>query len=385
MSNTPQVFNLFSAPTKAANVEVVQTKQALHMVEVKPSNAQVSKLRQEYAISTIPAERLVLFGSERQKEFGSKLDVLLAELTKGGSPVLFELFNKLSKGVDQADLGTLEKEIRESLKETTFSKFMSAVGLSNAAKRIQGANERVNNMLTSKSKNLLDLTKEMQESTSIEVAKLINDSSKLQQLAGEFRENIAQFGTYVEAGKLILADAESELSNSTALASGDPLQIEQYKLQEQRVELFRSRLLVLETAYQNAPTELESIRIGLGASLSTLGETANSALEQFNSIKSTLIKLAVTHQTQSLLAMNDERRKLNDKLNQHATNQLGQVAQQAAAQQGIHRLEDAKRLLETATALKSISDKVKAETEANKVRFAEARTNLAQVKQLLNS
>lgn len=318
-----------------------------------------------------------MFGNERQVEFGAKLDAILEELTKGTNPVLFQLFDQLSKGVEGVNLAELEKEIQESMKTSFFGRMLESMGLSSAAKRLQKANERVGGMLKSKSTSLLDICNNMQETTRKEVVKLINDSKRLEVLAKELKDNVDVFGDYVAAGRTILENAKQK--HAALLSNGDAAEAKQL---EDKIQLFENRVTILETVLVKAPTNIEAIRLGMNAGLQTLGETANSAVEDFNDIKGELIKLSVTHQIQTVQTLNEERRKLKASLTSHANQQLANVAVNAVKTQGLNRLQDAENLLKSAQELKEINTKVKAECAENVNRIAQARMKLSEIKQL---
>lgn len=331
-------------------------------------------------------ESLVLYGSERQKEISLALDRLLEEITKGNSPVLFELFTKLKKGIGETDIGELEVSIRESQKQKWYHALLDTLKLSSVAKRLESSSEHIGGLLTKKSKTLLELTQQMEKDLAVEVQKLIRDSKMMSNLAKEYRTNVIAFQDYVDLGKSLLAKAkEAEQQKiSAATQSGDALQIEESKQFSQKVELFENRLLVLETIVQTAPAELEAIRLSQGASFSTIAETASSSLQEFSQIKSILIRLAAAHNIQSVQAINNERRKLRDSLQAHGVNTLQNVAVSAARAAGQNRLDDAQKLLDFTTKISDISAQVLEEGKQNKVRFEEARQKLSQAKTLLD-
>jgi len=370
---------------KESKVAIQETPMSIYAQSKDSSSSLIAaKIAKENSLLVIQDKEVVMFGSDRQKAIGAKLDDLLAEITKGDSPVLFELFNQLKKGVGEANLSQLELQIRESMQTKWWHKILDSVKLSSVAKRIQSANGEISAMLTGKSKSLLDLTRNMESSIQTEVIKLINDNDRLNKLAKEYRQNILDFGDYVEAGKFMLSEAQSELLKKQEAAQ-TPLEIEEVKIFEQRINLFENRLLVLENVYAAAPAELESIRLSQGASYSTLAEVASNSLQEFNSIKSTLIKLSVSFQIKTVQSMNDERRKLRDSLSKYGETLLEDVSVKAAQMSGINRLEDAEKLLESASKLNEISNKVIAENKANKERYALAREKLSKAKILIES
>lgn len=347
---------------------------------------QIVQLTQTGALTKVSDQQVVLFGSDRQKAAAQVLDGILTEVTKGTSPVLFELFKQLSKGMDEADLPALEVQIRESLNKKWWHSILDTLKLSSVAKRIEKANDQIGSLLTSKSASLLTVITEMRKKIDGEVQALITDGQRLNKLGAQFRDDITQFTILVEAAHQILADGEKELAlkNSEAKLSGDPLKVEEAKSFEQRVELFRSRVVVLETILARAPVELESIRLTQGAALTTLAETANGATAEFAQIESTLIKLATAHRIANVQAINDERRKLAAQLETYGTTLLGNAATNAAKALGENRVKDAEKLLQFATAIDGITKKVSDEQKQNVTRYEDARRKLVEVKTLMD-
>lgn len=366
--------------TRAANLPAV--------VNVKDPKVQqaIVQLTTSGALTKVSDQQVVLFGSDRQKAAAAVLDGILTEVTKGTSPVLFELFKQLSKGMDEADLPALESSIRDSLNKKWWHGILDTLHLSSVAKRIEAANDKIGSLLTAKSASLLTVITEMRKKIDTEVQALITDGQRLTKLAVQFRDDITQFTILVEAAHQILAEGEKELALklSDAKLSGDPLKVEEAKSFEQRVELFRSRTVVLETILARAPVELESIRLTQGAALTTLAETSSGAISEFAAIESTLIKLATAHRIANVQAINDERRKLRDQLEGYGTTLLGSAAVNAAKSLGENRVKDAEKLLQFATSIESITKKVSDEHVQNITRYADARAKLGEVKALLS-
>jgi hypothetical protein len=177
--------------------------------------------------------------------------------------------------------------------------------------------------------------------------------------------------------------AETELAAQTERArSGDPLQVQEARDLAQKVDLFRNRVLVLESAYAKAPSDLDSIGLVRGAALATLADTVTSAHAEFNDVKSILIRLHALFQTQSVQQMNALRRELRASLQGYGLDVLETVSVDAAKASGEARLADADLVLGAAQRLRVIADKVVAEGERNKERYATARARLEQARQL---
>lgn len=388
MSNTVVVDTnptvLFGSVGKQ-NMAVATKSNNLNIVLSDAAKQQSTQIANSMPFVSMDEKQVVLFGQHLQKGLSEKMDVMLQEITKGNSPVLFELFRQLKKGITTANIGEIEAEIRKSINKSFLTNMLESVGLSSVASRMQKANVKINELITKKATTLRELIGEMENSIQTEANKLIDSTSRLHQLGDSYRVSVEEIGIYVEAGRAIYNSGLIEYNKQLEAAknSQDPVQAESCKRFKQKLDMFQARVLVLETAYAKSPVEMEYIRLGEGASLTTLGETANTVLEEFNDIKSTLIKLSVIHQVQTVQIMNQERRELRKALQNHSNDLLEDVAVNAEKSKGIHRLEDAEQLLDIAKRIDTIYTKVEEENKNNQLRFAEARTKLVEAKAIV--
>jgi hypothetical protein len=86
---------------------------------------------------------------------------------------------------------------------------------------------------------------------------------------------------------------------------------------------------------------------------------------------------------QSIQQINAMRRELRASLQQYGSQVLEDVSVNAVKAAGETRLADADLVLGTAQRLRAIADKVVAEGERNKERYAAARTKLEQARQIV--
>jgi len=341
----------------------------------------------KYDFPTLPGSELVLFGQEPVSSFSRQLDQMLDDITKADSPILFELFRKLSGSVKEMDIPKLEADIREKLSGGWFSRVLHAFGLGSKARRLEEAADEIRELLRSKASSLLDLVRPMEKQVSEESAKLVLEINRLGQQAEAYRENILDLGVYVLAGRKILEGAKSQQTQleNEAESTKDPLKVRDAKDFRTKVDLFENRLLALETAYAKAPVDLESIGLTQSAGLMTLADTISSSQTEFNDIKSALLRLHALFKIKSIQQLNQLRRNLREELQQYSISQLEQVAITATTSAADARLQDAQILTGIATALTNISAKVEAEREKNKEKHAATRELLVQVQQSVAS
>ena len=369
-----------------ANTAVATTKtNTLNIVLSEPAKQQAAQIANSTPFTSLDERQIVMYGHHLQKGISEKMDVILQEITKSNSPVLFELFRQLKNGISTANIGEVESEIRKSINKGFFTNILESVGLSSVASRMQKANEKISGLITKKATTLRELVASMETSIQNEANKLIESTGRLHQLGDTYRDSVEEIGIYVEAGRAIYERALIEYNKQLeeAKASQDPVKAESCKRFKQSLDMFQARIVVLETAYAKSPVEMEYIRLGEGASLTTLGETANTVLEEFNDIKSALIKLSVIHQIQTVQIMNEQRRELRKALQGHSNDLLEEVSVSAEKSKGINRLEDAEQLLDIAKRIDTIYTKVEEENKNNQLRFAEARTKLVEAKAIV--
>ncbi|TDR27743.1 toxic anion resistance protein [Hydromonas duriensis] len=340
-----------------------------------------------FDISKVSGPQIVTFGQEPVSAFSRHLDEMLEQLTKADSPVLFELFRKISKGIKDMDLPSLEIQIREKLKGGWLSRVFRGLGFNNSASFLENATDEVRGLLKSKASSLLDLIRPMEAQVADESSKLINEINRLGEQAAAYRNSILDLGVYVVAGRDILQQVKTVLSQveASASASQDPVQIRDAKDMRTKVELFENRVLTLENAYAKAPVDLESIGIAQNAGLMTLADTVSSSQVEFNDIKSALLRLNATFQIRSLQQLNNMRRELRADLQKYSLQQLEGVAVDATRSAADAQLENAQLLLGVAQTLGHISEKVDAERQQNVVKIANTRALLKQVQEEIST
>lgn len=356
------------------------------VIALTPQQQQrVKEIVTQKSVEAMAPNDIALYGSERQVAFSKALDTLLGQITKGSSPLLFQLFKDLRRAGEKVDVAKLEADIRKSLTTTWWQRMLDAVHLDSVADRIQRVNRQIGDALTSKTTSLLDLMKKMEDQVNAEIQKLIADAMKLDTMAKEFVVNGEEYAVSVEAGRKLLEAANDRLQVLQNNTNGDMLKVQEARSFEQKVQLFESRLLILETAYVKSFGNMDAVRLAKGASVTTLAETANSVLSEFTDIKTSLVNLSVAYQIQSVQALNAARRELRATLEKHATTVLNNVATTAAKVQGDNRLEDAQLLSNLVTSLTQIGTNVEQEHKLNQQKFAEARTKLAEAQQALQT
>lgn len=362
-------------------------RQALVKISLPPEKAElVPQVVSSLVVSKAPVTQLVMFGQEPIQKFSSQLDQMLAQISETDSPVLFQLFKQISTSVKEMNLPQLEVEIRKRLEGSPLDRVLNFIGLGDRAEQLQEAADQISALLQSKANSLLEIVRPMEKQIATESTNMIEEINRLGQLAEIYRGSILDLGIYVEAGRQILHGASEELVHleEEARTTGDPLKVNDVREFHSRLEVFTNRLMTLETAYVTAPIDLESIGISQNASLMALVDTVNTGHSELNAIKSTLLRLHSLFQTKSLMEITAMRRNLRAQLQKYSLQQLEEVAVDAASLATDGRLEAAKLLVDSATVLQNISNKVEEVRIRNLGKTAEATALLVQAQQVVS-
>lgn len=338
----------------------------------------VQKLVRDNALTLqTESEKAITFALDVEKKLADSLNSLLEVITKGQSPVVFEMFNRLSKGVKDVNIGELKETIEASQKQSGWKKlFGQSIG-----KHLEEAHKKISDLLTSKSKSLLDLVKSMEIDAAKSAETVRSSVNTIKQLGENYRKLSQELYDYDLAAQEILKNGRVYLAS---LPESNPIELQTKKSFEQLLDLFENRSIMIKQSLAEVPVQLDFVRASEGSGLVTLSESISGSVFEFNQIKTALIKISVSYNIGSLQTLSDERRKLRENLSKHGDDQLEKVAIKAAQMSSTNRLEDANLLLESAQRLSSLADKVKAEKEAASLRNKEALEKLEQAKKIIN-
>ena len=145
----------------------------------EPAKQQAAQIANSTPFTSLDERQIVMYGHHLQKGIADKMDVILQEITKSNSPVLFELFRQLKNGISTANIGEVESEIRKSINKGFFTNILESVGLSSVASRMQKANEKISGLITKKATTLRELVASMETSIQNEANKLIESTGQI--------------------------------------------------------------------------------------------------------------------------------------------------------------------------------------------------------------
>jgi hypothetical protein len=344
------------------------------------------------ALERLPPESLqlqqvILLGTKSQEELSKHIDKLLKTVTRTEAPVLYELFMKLQEGLDEVNLDELEHTVQRAHAPGWLARTCEWMKITNPAKRMKKAADTMREMLTQKSETILDLVQGMETEARAEVQHLITNLAMLDELADGYLLSVRDFAVATAVAYELLARVrahEQELVDE-ATRTNDPQAIAAARNYRNLVEQLQNRALTLRTVYEQVPAELEIMSTAKGAASTTLMETANGIHQQFNDLKSALVKWHVLLQVEELQASDERRREIVEQLRRHNVEVLERVATTAASMQGRNRFEDAQLLLGIAQGLGALRDKLKLMRDERTTQFQNAERALSQARTIFSS
>lgn len=330
-------------------------------------------------------QEVILLGADAQDALGKHIDRLLGMISRKDAPMLYELFEELRGGLKKANLDELEKKVRAGQRPWKIITLLERVMPARAARRLKRMTTELRELITQKSKTLLDLVNGMETKAKDEVRRLVESLSMLDQLAQGYLDSVKGFGVATAAAYelLTVVQGHERMLVERANRTKDPQDIAAARNYSTLVEQLQNRALTLRTAYEQVPAELDIMTVAKGAASTTLAETANGIRQQFNDMKSALVKWHVLLSVQELQASDLQRREIVTQLRTHNVTVLDRVATTAATMQGDNRLQDAQLLLGIAQGLGNLRDKLSTISEDRKRKFEEAEKTLNEARSAL--
>lgn len=339
----------------------VSSQQAVSFADRLKNPALIEKVDQMIASfdpAALTLQSLLQIGQSAERSLAGNLDRILSEFDKENSPFVFDAFQELQEGLRAANLDELEKKIKEARKPRGFLGLFGFRGISQ--KKISEFTAALSRMLKGKRETLLDLVKKMEDSARKESEMLLKTMGRLDSLAqshilvaDEFAQSLLYIDGVLEKAQVhaqLLADNVSDTENVAGR-----FQAEQYG--ELLVHL-QNRRLILMSAYERTPAELDMIAMSKKAAANTFIEVSTALIQQLNGIKTSLAKWAMLIAVENSQQGEKFRREIAADLLHYGVAILDRVSIVAAGTPYERRLEDAELLLGMRKGIAAIQERV---------------------------
>lgn len=332
-------------------------------------------------IRTIASGDIVTIGYHAEQELQRTLDGFLSRLDKKTASKLFQLFDQLQKGVEDAELPDLLVRIQQGQNPPWYARLWAFILRKDGDQLFREFLDSITDLITGRTKTLGDEMTRLERELGNEVQKLTTDLGVLDRLKYSYGEHFKTFTVdaaiafaFLAKSKQQLVDAQKGLDPNDVLARGEVKEI------EDKVRLLESRALALEGVYTRLPADQLVVQQIEQAGVATLQETVTTAGSRFASIKMTLLSIQGAFSVSAVQHLGQQSARMDEQLLKVRGQATKDVAVAAAKAPGDNRLAQASQIEGIISTTREISDLVKQAYEETDRKFEEARGKFAQAR-----
>ena len=317
--------------------------------------------------------QIVTIGADAEKALNRTLDGFLARLDKNNAEALFKLFDRLQRGVSDADLPAVLKQVQTVERPSIGARFWGLLRGKGLQDLVRDGYDRLRGVVTGKTRTLGDEMGKIEKQVEGECRRLLGELQVLQQLKESYATHRADFALAAGVASAFLKRAKAEVAD--AEANVPPSVIKQARLQElhAKLQMLESRAVALEGVYTRLPADQMVIQQIEQAGVSTLQETVTTAGARFASIKMTLLALQGALAVKSVQNMSAAQARLDAQLQVVRSQLVHDVAASAAAAPGDNRAQQAQQIAQIVADAKAIDEVVAKARQENAAKFDAAR------------
>lgn len=337
--------------------------------------------------ATIPPGEIIQIGFNAEQGLQSTLDGFLARLDKNTAAKVFDLFGRLEKGVDDANLPEILEKIQNEEEPGFFASLVMKITGKNPDEIIREFMEEVGEMITGRTKTLADEMQRLEGELTKEMKTLFGELQVLDSLKKAYGTHFDEFTVEAAVARAFLDKARAYVAEQQAsLNTNDVVARARLQELESKLQLLASRALALEGVYTRLPADQLVIQQIEQAGVATLQETATTVASRFASIKMTLLSIHGAFAVKSVQQLSQRQARLDEQLTKLRGAALKDVAIAAATAPGDNRLAQAQQIeaiIATTREIHGLVETAKKETEAKfetaRQKFAQARSDLAEL------
>ncbi len=325
--------------------------------------------------AAMSSAQIVLIGANAEQGLHQTLDGFLARLDSKTAASLFKLFDKLQKGVADADLPAVLVQVQAVDKPGLVARLLGMLSGKSKDDLITAAYQTLTGLMDGKTRTLKDEMGKLERELGTECAKLLAELRVLEDLKTSYGKHRESFAVAAATAHAFLEQSRAYVAEQRALVEANPDSLRSTRLQEleAKLQMLESRSLALEGTYTRLPADQLVIQQIEQAGVSTLQETVTTANARFASIKMTLLALHGTLMVKSVQAMGERQATLDRQLNAVRGQLVKEVATAAANAPGDNRLAQAHQIEKIIADAKEVETIVAKAREDNAAKFAAAR------------
>lgn len=328
---------------------------------------------------------IVQIGFKAEQALQRTLDGFLARIDRKTAAKVFDLFGRLQRGVDDANLPEILERLQQGEQPSFFASLVHKVTRQTPEEIRRRFMDEVGELVTGRTRTLADEMQRLEAELTREMAALFDELRTLDALKRAYRTHFDEFTVDAAVARALLERARGDVAQQrAALDASDVVGRTRLQDLENKLQLLESRALALEGVYTRLPADQLVIQQIEQAGVATLQETATTIAARFASIKMTLLSIHGAFAVTSVQQLSERQARMDEQLTKLRGMALKDVAVTAAKAPGDNRLSQAHQIESVIASTRETHDLVQAarqETEqkfeAARQRFAQARAELA--------
>lgn len=210
----------------------------------------------KFDFSTIAPGEIVNLGLEAERALQGTLDGFLARLDKNTSAKLFDLFGRLEKGVEEANLPEILERLHEGAKPGFFEGLFGRFSGKSSDQVVQEVMAEIGALITGRTQTLASRMQQLEGELSGEMQKLFGELKSLEQLKQAYALHFSDFTVAAASAAAFLDKAKAYVASEQAKAQpGDVVAQTRLRELEDKLRLLESRALALEGTYTRLPAD----------------------------------------------------------------------------------------------------------------------------------
>ena len=333
--------------------------------------------------ATIAPADIVTIGTEAEQSLGRTLDGFLARLDRKTAAKVFDLFGRLQKGVDDANLPEILEKVQKGEDRGFFSGLVNSIVHKLTGKSAEEAArefmDELTELITGRTRTLATEMQKLEGELGREMQSLSTELKTLEQLKQKYGEHFARFTVDAAVARAFVDKAAAHVQSQAAAAeASDVVAQSRVRALEEKLRLLESRALALEGTYTRLPADQLVIQQVEAAGVATLQETATTVASRLASIKMALLSIQGAFAVKVVQQLSARQAKLDEQLNKVRAEALKDVAVSAAKAPGDNRLAQARQIETVIASTREIDQLVRAARQETDQKFDTAREILAQ-------
>ncbi len=329
---------------------------------------------------------IVNLGLDAEQALQRTLDGFLSRLDKNTSAKLFDLFGRLERGVEEANLPELLQRLHEGEKPGFFGGLLARFGGKSPDQAVREFMDDLAGLISGRTQTLASRMQQIEGELLGEMQTLFGELRSLDQLKQAYADHFSDFTVAAAAARGFLDKARAYVAGEAAkLQVGDLAGQTRQRELEDKLRLLESRALALEGVYTRLPADQIVIQQIEQAGVATLQEVATTIASRFASIKMTLLSIHGAFAVKSVQQLSARQAKLDEQLQKVRSATLKDVAVSAATAPGDNRLAQAQQIESIVASTKEIHGMIEIAKRQSEEKFAAARQKFARAREELAS